>query len=541
MNKQFKFLLISIMTCSFFLASGCYPLSTGSIKWRIKFDKKKQKYKRLYLQNSIPAVSDNQPNIILILADDLGKYDVSLYGAEHIHTPHIDELGREGVTFKDAYVSAPVCAPSRAGILTGRYQQRYGFETQPMEFYPTNLIEYLSGKYFVATDEFKLATKPRYPREWQIQKQGLPPTEFTLAELLKINHYKTAIVGKWHLGYHNPHHVPNKRGFDYQYGFYGAHSLYTPSQNTAGYVNHIQDLFTTKHQWELGRRDHGAIRENNKVVTEDNYLTFAIKDKAIQFMETHKDQPFFLYVPFSAPHVPFQAPVDYYCLYSHIEDENKRVYYAMISALDDAIGEIHKAVKDLGIEDNTIIYFLSDNGGAAYTGATDNGPLKGGKLNYFEGGLNVPFVMKWKGKIPAGTVYEKPVSALDIFTTSAVAGGIHLPDDRLFDGVDLMPFVTGKNPGAPHESLFWRADHIKALRQGDWKIITSTRDNWTHLYKLDEDESEANDVEAIHPELFDQLYEQHQNWQLELPDKPLWPRIMDKRFVIDGVEYFFPA
>jgi arylsulfatase A-like enzyme len=425
--------------------------------------------------------------------------------------------------------------------MTGRVQNRYGFETQIMEHYPTNMIEYTSGKYFVNTGDFVVKAKPDFPAEWQVHKQGLPPTEITMAEMFKRMGYVTGITGKWHLGI-SKHNLPLNRGFDYQYGFYGAFSLYTPDKHWSHVINHEHESFSAQHQWNMGRYGEAAIMEMGKEVYEDRYLTFAFRDKAMEFMEKNKDNPFFLYCTFSAPHVPFQAPADYYCMYEHVEDDNKRVYYAMISALDDAIGAVHQKIKDLGLEENTIIYLLSDNGGASYTKATDNGPLKGGKLTQFEGGINVPFMMKWKGKIPAGTRYKYPVSSADIFVTSVINAGGQLPDDREYDGVDLIPFVTGKNNDRPHEHMFWRADHIWAIRDGDYKLILSTRDGWAELYDLTKDKSEEFNLKEQMPDLYEQLKATHEQWQKEkLPEKPMWPRIMDKKFVLYGKEYLFPA
>lgn len=522
--------------------TGCYPLSVTRMKWRIKWDKDKKHGKELFFKDSESEVhSQNKPNIIILLADDLGKYEVSAYGAKHISTPNIDKIGQEGVIFEEGYVTAPTCAPSRSGIMTGRVQNRYGFETQIMEFYPTNMVEYLSGKYFVNTGSFVVESKPDFPAEWQVHKQGVPPTEITLAERLKAMGYFTGIVGKWHLGIsHN--HVPLHRGFDYQYGFYGASSLYTPERNWSHIINHEHESFSAQYQWSTGRYGEAAIMEMGKEIYEERYLTWAFRDKALEFLEKNKDTSFFLYCAFSAPHVPFQAPVAYYCMYEDVVDDNKRVYYAMISALDDAIGEIHQKIKDLGIEDNTIIYLLSDNGGASYTKATDNGPLKGGKLTQFEGGINVPFMMKWKGKIPAGSRYDYPVSSADIFVTSVINAGGILPQDREYDGVNLVPFVIGEDKERPHEHLFWRADHIWAIRDGDYKLILSTRDGWAELYDLKKDKSETYNLKEQMPELYQQLYDTHKQWQdINLPDKPMWPRIMDKKFVFDGKEYLFPA
>ncbi len=525
------------------LLGSCYPVSVTRMKWRIKTDKEMKKGKESYMETSYASSSgrSKQPNVVLIICDDLGRYEVSAYeGVNHIATPHIDQIGADGVVFEDAYVTAPTCAPSRAGIITGRVQNRYGFETQLMEFYPTNMIEYLSGK-IVDTDDWVVASKPQYPSEWQVHKQGVPTTEITMSEIFKKAGYATAKIGKWHLGV-SKKQLPENRGFDYNYGFLGAFSLYTAERNWSHIVNHEHESFSAQHQWNNGRKGEGQIREHGKVIREEQYLTFALRDKAMNWMEEQKDNPFFLYLAFSAPHVPFQAPVDYYCEYSHIEDDNKRVYYAMISALDDAIGDVHQKIKDLGIEDNTIIYVISDNGGASYTEATDNGPLKGGKLTQFEGGINVPFVMKYPAKIPAGIRYPYPVSSTDIFATSLAQAGIPLPPDRPFDGVDLVPYITGENADQPHPQMFWRADHIWAVRDGDYKLILSTRDGWAELYNLKKDKSEEINLKDDMPDLYEALKQLHLQWQNNnLPDKPMWPRIMDHKFTLNGKEYLFPA
>ncbi len=536
-NKRFVRSLV-VLTVGALLLS----CSITRVKWRIKTDKDMASGKSAYLDAPI-AVSkpERLPNIIILLTDDLGKYEVSAYGADHIATPNIDEIGRDGVIFQEGYVTSPTCAPSRAGIMTGRVQNRYGFETQIMEVYPTNWVEYISGRWIVDTGEFVVKAKPSFPSEWQAHKQGVPPSEIMLPTILKKYGYTTGLVGKWHLGVSHKQ-VPLERGFDYQYGFNGASTLYTPERNWPHIINHEHTSFSAQYQWDMGRREEAAIVHNGKVVREEEYLTYAFRDRMKEFIREHRDEPFFLYAAFNAPHVPFQAPVDYYCKYAYVEDDNKRVYYSMISALDDAIGEVHQTIKDAGIEDDTLIFLLSDNGGASYTHATDNGPLKGGKLTQFEGGINVPFMMKWKGKIPPGMRYEHPVSSTDIFATSVAAAGGVLPGDREYDGVDLMPYLIGDNDGHPHDRLFWRADHIWAIRDGKYKLILSTRDGWAELHDLEVDKSEQIDLREQMPELFEKLREEHEQWQKEnLHKKPMWPRIMDKRFVLDGKEYLFPA
>ncbi len=537
MNKR---LLRSLLVLGFgVLLVSC---SITRAKWRIRPDTGMASGKSAYLDAPLaPSTPERPPNIIVLLADDLGKYEVSAYGADHIATPHIDQIGAEGVIFEEGYVTSPTCAPSRAGIMTGRVQNRYGFETQIMEVYPTNWVEYVSGRWIVDTGEFVVKAKPSFPSEWQAHKQGVPPSEIMLSEILKKYGYATGLVGKWHLGASRKQ-VPLERGFDYQFGFDGASTLYTPERNWPHIINHEHHSFSAQYQWDMGRREAAAILHNGKVVREEAYLTYAFRDRMKEFILEHRDEPFFLYAAFNAPHVPFQAPVDYYCQYGYVEDDNKRVYYSMISALDDAIGEVHQTIKDAGIEENTMIFLLSDNGGASYTHATDNGPLKGGKLTQFEGGINVPFMMKWKGKIPAGMRYEHPVSSTDIFATSVAAAGGVLPSDREYDGVDLMPYLTGDDEGLPHERLFWRADHIWAIRDGNYKLILSIRDGWAELYDLEIDKSEQINLKAQMPELYEKLQQEHEQWQKEkLHKKPMWPRIMDKKFVLDGQEYLFPA
>lgn len=537
MKVLISFLLINFLL----LISGCYPISVRHGKWKIKWDKEMMQGREDYLAKKHKRNND-APNVIFIVCDDLGKYEVSAYGAEHIQTPNIDQLGNEGVIFTEGYVTAPTCASSRAGIMTGRVQNRYGFETQIMEHYPTNMIEYLSGKGFIDTGDWVMTSKPEYPSEWQTAKQGVPPTEINMAELLQAHGYNTAITGKWHLGAYK--NIPTKRGFEYQYGFIGAFSLYTPEEKWNKVVNYRKGGFSTNYQWETGRYGEAAIMENDKEIEEEEYLTFAIKDKAIDYIKKQQENedPFFLYLTFSAPHIPFQAPVEYYCKYLHIEEENKRVYYAMISALDDSIGEINQTLKALGIEENTIVFLLSDNGGATYTGATDNGPLKGGKLTHFEGGINVPFMMKWKGHIPEGKRYDKPVLSTDMYTTVVNNIGGELPQDRVYDGVDLVKYLNREIDGDPHPQLFWRVDHIWAIRDGDYKMILSTRDGWAELYNLKTDKSEKINLNEEMPELMEQLKAMHLQWQNDnLPEKPLWPRIMDHKFVFYGKEYLFPA
>ncbi len=541
-TKKYKIpIIISLIVGIFFVS--CYPLSTGAIRWRIKWDKKLIANKKAFLKDTV-FVSETQPNIILIVADDLGLNDVSCYGNSKVQTPNIDALAKEGVRCTQGYVSSPVCAPSRCGILTGRYQQRCGFETQQMEFYPTNLIEYLTGKYFSQRDSsWVVATKPHYPREWEIVKQGIPPTEITIAELLKKYNYKTGIIGKWHLGNNPDLNIPNKRGFDYQYGCYGAFTLYAENEVDANIVNYKRETFEAKYQWQMARKDNAMIYENNKKIRhEHQYITDAIRDRSIQFIQNNKDRPFFLYIPFTAPHEPYQAQLDLYSKeFENTNNVGKAVYNAIIKSMDNAIGAIQQKITELNLDDNTVVIFLSDNGPATYTKIATSAPLKGGKLTEFEGGIRVPFIFKWKNHLPGNTTYDKPLMSLDIFSTIASICNIALPTDRVYDGINAMPFLTKQDAGTPHEKMYWRADHIHAIIKGDYKLIFSSRDKWYELYNLKTDIGEKNNLYLLMPAKAKELSNDLQEWEKTLPAKPMWPRIMDHRFTIDGKQYLFPS
>lgn len=522
---------------------SCYPLTTGSREWKIKFDKKLLAYKKKFLNEKVTPDSKT-PNIVVIVADDLGLNDVSCYNSKDFKTPNIDALAAEGVKCTQGYVSSPICAPSRCGILTGRYQERCGFETIDIDGYPANLIEYFGGKNAAQKDSsWVVATKPHYPNEWETAKQGMPPTEISLAELLKKYAYQTAIIGKWHLGSNPKLNTPDKFGFDYQYGIYNGFTLYAEKVKTPGIVNYSNKSFVGKYQWQMARKDIAMVYENGKKIRhEEQYFTDAIRDRSLRFIEQNKDKPFFLYIPFTAPHEPYQAKEELYDEeYKTIQDKGKAVYRGIIRSLDDAIGAINQKLKDLHLEENTLVVLLSDNGPALYTRITSSAPLKGGKITQFEGGINVPFIFKWKNHLPENTTYDNPIIALDIFATAAAISNAKLPTDRVYDGVNLVPFLTNKDKNVPHDKLFWRADHIHAIRKGDYKLIYSSRDKWYELYNLSTDKNEKNNLFLTMPDKAKELLEDMNFWELTLPEKPMWPRIMDHRFMIDGKEYLFPA
>ncbi|MEM7037542.1 MAG: sulfatase-like hydrolase/transferase [Bacteroidota bacterium] len=477
------------------------------------------------------------PNIVLILADDLGKTDISLYGSPHIQTPNIDRIGREGVTFDEGYCSSPICAPSRAGLLTGRYQQRFGFEFQPHGRYPRNKLEYWVYKKFIARDDWRVSDQKRFPDKASIETQGLPATEFTLAELLKKQGYATSIIGKWHLGTAE-HTWPNRRGFDEQFGFYEAYSLFHPDTAAPHILNQRHDDFSDKWIWGNARKGNYAIRRNHVPVEDTTYLTEKIADEALTFMKAQGENPFFLYLPFSAPHTPFQATREHFNRFPDVKDRNKRIYLAMISSLDEAVGRILDGLRDNGLAENTLVIFLSDNGGATYTHATDNAPLKGGKFTNFEGGLNVPFMMRWPGKIAAGSQETRPVIAMDIFNTVAEACGVELPGDRAYDGVDLLPGLQG-DTARFHQRLCWRSLYAWAIREGNWKLVVDEKGGNRALYDLGADKVEQRNLYGERPEVVERLEASWRKWEAGV-ERPQWPRIMDFRFETEEGPYWFP-
>ena len=268
-------------------------------------------------------------------------------------------------------------------------------------------------------------------------------------------------------------------------------------------------------------------------------MTFAIAREAIGYMEEHRNGPFFLFVPFSAPHTPFQAPKAYSDRFAHVDDPNKRIYYAMIAALDEAVGEITAALETMGLSENTLLWFASDNGGATYTGATENAPLKGGKFNHFEGGVNIPCMVQWPDTIPSGSTMTAPVTLMDVFNTSAAAAQFALPNDVEFDGVDLMPALRGESDASPHDAVFWRAHHMKAARWQQWKWIADTRDGREWLYDLSNDKEERENRIQDHPDVVRDIRERVENWESTLAPAR-WPYLVEYRFNIDGETFDYP-
>lgn len=434
-------------------------------------------------ENSTP------PNVIIILADDLGFNDVGFNGAKDILTPNIDKIAKTGVKFTNAYVSYAVCGPSRAGIITGRYQDRFGFGRNPL---------------FTPNDP----------------EMGLPLSEETLATVLKKANYTSIALGKWHLGAHESLH-PLKRGFDDFFGFLSGGHQYFPQNWT------LNSVFEAKTQYEGYKT---KLLRNYERVDEKEYLTDALSREATQYIEKNKDRPFFMYLAYNAPHTPLQATKKYLDRYKNIVNPKRRTYAAMISAMDDGVGLILKKLKELEISDNTIIFFLSDNGGPEHTNASDNGELRGEKGDLFEGGIHVPFAMRWPSKIKAGITYTKPVISLDIFATVVA----QIPEGTTrneIDGVNLIPFLTDSLKTSPHENLFWRkfdAKEFAVIEASGTKLLIRKKDSL--LFQLNEDIGESQNLFQERKETAAKLKNEYMNWNSEMIEPTFMGLLQNKEY-----------
>lgn len=414
----------------------------------------------------------DRPNILLIVGDDMGYADVGFHGCKDIPTPNLDALAAAGVRFTNGYVSGPYCSPSRAGLMTGRYQTRFGHEFNP------------NGPH------------------------GLPLNEITLADRLRAAGYVTGCVGKWHLGA-QPEMHPQKRGFEEFFGFLaGAHSYF----------------------------DVSGILRGTEQVKELDYTTDAFGREAVAFIERHKAKPWFLYLAFNAVHTPMHATDERLAKSPNIADKQRRTYAAMMFAMDEAIGRVCRKVAEAGLEKNTLVTFISDNGGPTMPGVTVNGsrndPLRGSKRTTLEGGIRVPFVVSWPGRVKPG-VFDQPVIQLDLTATALAAADVEVKPEWKLDGVNLLPFLSGGKSGSPHAALYWRFGEQMAIRAGDYKLVRydSNADTRTgrgrqpvtapKLYNLAADIGETKDLAADQPDKLKELQSQWDSWNATLV-KPLW-------------------
>ncbi len=405
------------------------------------------------------ASSAAPPNIVIFYADDLGWGELGCQGfTKDIPTPHIDSLATNGMRFTNGYVAATYCSPSRAGLLTGRYPTRFGHEFNSV----ANVV-------------------------------GLRGDQTTMATRLKSLGYATAAVGKWHLG-NQPENRPTRRGFD---EFYGTLNN-TPFFHPTAFI------------------DSRVSNEVQAVKDPDFYTTDAYAERAVDWIGKNKDKPWFLYLPFNAQHAPLQAPKKYLERFPEITDKKRQMFAAMMAGMDDAVGRVMGKVRELGQEENTLVFFIADNGGPTASTTSKNGPLRGFKMTTFEGGPRVPYIAQWKGKIPAGKTYDFPVMNLDVLPTAIAAAGGKPEASWQLDGVDLMPYLTGAETGRPHQTLYWRFGPQWAIRDGDMKLVVSNGGSGRpELYNLATDIGESKNLAGSQPEKVKELQAKWTKWSIE--------------------------
>lgn len=416
-----------------------------------------------------PTSDATRPNIVVVMADDMGYRDASCYGCVDFQTPHIDALARDGIRMTAGYVSHPYCSPSRAGLVAGDYQQSFGHEHNP-------------------------------PYRENDTKIGIDASTRLLPDLLREQRYATGLVGKWHLGAGAPFR-PNVRGFTDFFGFLGGGHHYFKAVPAGNEYNGLL--------WRNGERTEESI----------TYLTDDLTREAQAFIAANHTRPFCLLVMYNAPHAPDQVTEQYLERVRDIPHPGRRRYAALVSGVDEGLGKIRQTLAQYNLDTNTIVFFLSDNGGRS--AVSDNRPLRGGKGWLHEGGIRVPFIAAWPGQWPAGKTYEHPVSALDILPTALAAAHIDLPPG--IAGVDLAPFLTGRNHATPHQTLHWRVCGGKgyAIRHGDWKLVHDVGMQRPMLYNLADDIGEDHDLSDTEPQRLAQLTSLYQTWSASL-ETPRW-------------------
>ncbi|ANW97498.1 sulfatase [Wenyingzhuangia fucanilytica] len=423
------------------------------------------------------SYAQKQPNIVFLFVDDAGYNDFGFQGSTDIKTPNLDKLAQQGVRFTQGYVTDATCGPSRAGLMTGKYQQKFGYGE-------INVPGYMSQSSKFLGDDM-----------------GLPLDQVTMADYLKKLGYTNAVYGKWHLGDADRFH-PLKRGFDEFYGFRGGARSYF------GYKN-----FKNVHHDNKMEHNFGHYEEPN------GYATDVFTDKAISFIEKNKNNPFFIYLAFNAVHTPMEATPEDLKRFPNLKGKRQELA-AMTWSLDRACGRVLDKLKKLGLDENTIIVFSNDNGGPTDKNSSINLPLSGTKSNHLEGGLRVPFLIKWPKKLKKDITYNYPVSTMDLLPTFYAAGGGNTADLKDVDGVNLLPFLTGKNNSRPHKDLFWKKETRAVYRENDYKLIRFA-DRPAELYDLSKDTSELNNLATKEPERLKRMFKKLFEWELTL-ERPLW-------------------
>ena len=417
------------------------------------------------------------PNLILILTEDQGYHDVGFNGSKDIPTPNLDAIASNGVRFTSGYVSSPLSSPSRAGLLTGRYQERFGYESDPQwhSNHPDN---------------------------------GLPLTETTLADVLGKVGYETGIIGKWHLG-SSPAMQPLKRGFNEFFGFLGAGHHYFQEKLTIDEARKAKNEYDTWLLW---------ILRNDQPVQITNYLTDEFSAEAVHFIARHQDQPFLLLLAYNAPHDPLEAPEKYLSRFPKIRGAHRRTYAAMMSAVDDGVGSVLRELRKDGLEERTLVVYLSANGGGLEANSSDNYPLRGSRNYPWEGGWRVPFAMQWPGHLPKGLVYDQPVLSLDIFATITALANAPVNPEVPLDGVNLIPFLTGQKAGSPHDAIYMRMPERGAyvVRSGEYKLVVPAADRAAELYNLTQDIGELKNLAEEKPEVLKELEKKRAVWSQQM-------------------------
>ena len=443
--------------------------------------------------------SIDKPNVVLILADDLGWNDLTINGGGvaggTVPTPNIDSIAKQGMNFVNGYAGQGTCAPSRAMMMTGRYGSRFGFEFTPTPpGMSTALMMMSQGR-----EPKPIPTVN--PRNLPYDQMGLPATEVTIAELLKDQGYYTAHIGKWHLGRESGS-APQEQGFDQSLLMHSG--LYAEEDDPDVVNSKLSYDPIDRFLW-VGLR-YAASYNGGDAFKPGGYLTDYYTDEAVKVIQANKNRPFFLYLAHWAPHTPLQAAKEDYDALSHIEDHTERVYAGMIRSLDRGVGRVLQSLEDNGLTENTIVIFTSDNGGAGYIGISDvNKPFRGWKITNFEGGIHVPYFVKWPSKIKAGATYKEPVHHFDIYSTIADAAGATVPTNVEVDGVSLLPYARGEEKDNPHETLFWRAGDYRTVRHNNWKMAVVPQLSKTWLFNLSEDPGETTNLADANPDVVDEL------------------------------------
>ncbi len=479
-------------------------------------------------EEAAQPAGERAPNVLLILVDDLGFNDLTFAGGGlaggSVPTPNIDSIAKSGVTFTNGYAGNATCAPSRAAIMTGRYATRFGFEFTPAPVPFHRLIASFSED----RDPPAFYHAEREAETPPVDDMGIPHSEVTVAELLQENGYHTLMLGKWHLG-GAPGMRPDAHGFDEYLGFMPGAAMFLPKDHPDA-VNSIQEFDPI--DTFLWANLPYAIRFNGSDRFEpDGYMTDYLSAEAVKAIEANKNRPFFMYLAYNAPHTPLQATRADYDALSHIEDHTERVYAAMIRALDRGVGEVLGALKENGLEENTLVIFTSDNGGAHYVGLPDlNRPYRGWKATFFEGGIHVPYFLKWPKVLPSGAELAAPAAHIDIFSTVAAAAGAAQPQDREIDGIDLTALAKGAT--APSRPLFWRSGNYMVLMDEGWKLQRSGTQDKVWLFNLNEDPTEQQDLSEQAPEKLAEMTAKLDAINAR-QGKPLWPSLIEAPIAID--------